>query len=267
LEDIGHDTGASAVEPLLERACAWQRKAIREAKRHGNWTCPDTEYEAACEGFLRGIAAGWPEGVLAQIGQFAQRIAVAGAVNSLAQVLVQLTAPGIPDRYQGCEGWDLSLVDPDNRRAPDYARLQARLGCRAGWGHWLAHWRDGRIKQQLVRQVLAVRRAHPALFAEGQYSMLAAQGALVPQVLAFARTADGRQAITVVTRLAAARVDPAMPRIPQSSWSDTTLNVGAPQRSRWTDALTGHVLDAPMGRLRLREVLGGLPVALLLRES
>ncbi|RDK10379.1 malto-oligosyltrehalose synthase [Cupriavidus lacunae] len=266
MEDIGHLADTSAIEALLARVSAWQLKAIREAKRHGNWTCPDTEYEATCEAFLRGIAAAWPQGVLAQIGQFAQRIAVAGAVNSLAQVLVQLTAPGIPDRYQGCEGWDLSLVDPDNRRQPDYARLQARLGCSAGWAHWLAHWRDGRIKQQLVRQVLAVRRAHPALFADGQYGMLAAQGTLVPQVLAFARTTDACQAITVVTRLAAARVDPTMPRIPPASWGDTTLNVGVPQHSRWTDALTSHALDAPTGRLRLREVLGGLPVALLLRE-
>ncbi|NUT17280.1 MAG: malto-oligosyltrehalose synthase, partial [Cupriavidus sp.] len=270
MEDLDLAHGAGAAQPLLERVWAWQRKAIREAKRHGNWTCPDTDYEAACEAFLRGLCAPGPAGsagsVLAQIGQFAQRIATAGALNSLAQVLVQLTAPGIPDRYQGCEGWDLSLVDPDNRRQPDYARLQARLGCSAGWAHWLAHWRDGRIKQQLVRQALAVRREHAALFADGQYSMLAAQGALVPQVLAFARSADGRQAITVVTRLAAARVDPALPRIAQAAWGDTTLNVGAPQPSRWTDALTGHVIDAPLGRLRLREVLGGLPVALLLRE-
>jgi maltose alpha-D-glucosyltransferase/alpha-amylase/(1->4)-alpha-D-glucan 1-alpha-D-glucosylmutase len=70
----------------------------------------------------------------------------------------------------------------------------------------------------------------------------------------------------VVTRLAATQVDPTMPRIPPAGWGDTALNVGAPQPSRWTDALTGHVLDAPMGRLRLREVLGGLPVALLLRQ-
>ncbi|EON16315.1 maltooligosyl trehalose synthase [Cupriavidus sp. GA3-3] len=266
MEDIGKPAGSNTVEAFLERVSAWQLKAIREAKRHGNWTCPDAAYEAACEGFLRAIAADWPSGVLAHIGQFAQHIAVAGAVNSLAQVLVQLTAPGIPDRYQGCEGWDLSLVDPDNRRPPDFAQLRARLGCSAGWAHWLAHWRDGRIKQQLIRQVLAVRHAHPRLFADGQYSMLAAQGALVPQVLAFARTADAHQAITVVTRLVATQVDPTMPRIPPAGWGDTALNVGAPQPSRWTDALTGHVLDAPMGRLRLREVLGGLPVALLLRQ-
>ncbi|WP_354684410.1 malto-oligosyltrehalose synthase [Cupriavidus necator] len=266
-EHDGTQQAPDLPEALLARVSAWQLKAIREAKRHGNWTCPDTEYEAACEAFLRGIAAGWPQGVLAHIGQFVRRIASAGALNSLAQVLVQLTAPGIPDRYQGCEGWDLSLVDPDNRCQPDFSRLQARLGCSAGWAHWLAHWRDGRIKQQLVRQVLAVRRDDPDLFGDGQYSMLAAHGALVSQVLAFARTAGARQALTVVTRLSAAYVDPALPRIPPACWGDTTLNVGAPQASRWTDALTGHVLDAPAGRLRLHDVLGGLPVALLLRAT
>ncbi|WP_439686030.1 malto-oligosyltrehalose synthase [Cupriavidus oxalaticus] len=262
-----HSGDAAPVpEALLARVSAWQVKAIREAKRHGNWTCPDAGYEAACEAFLRGIAAAWPQGVLAQIGRFAQRIATAGAVNSLAQVLVQLTAPGIPDRYQGTEGWDLSLVDPDNRCAPDFGRLQARLACGASWAHWLAHWRDGRLKQQLVRHALAARAADPALFADGQYSMLAAQGTLAQQVLAFARSTASRQAVTVVTRLSAARVDPAVPRIPPACWGDTTLNLGAPQPGRWIDALTGHRLDAPAGRLRLRDVLGGLPVALLLRE-
>ena len=96
--------------------------------------------------------------------------------------------------------------------------------------------------------------------------MLAAQGTLAQQVLAFARSTASRQAVTVVTRLSAARVDPAVPRIPPACWGDTTLNLGAPQPGRWIDALTGHRLDAPAGRLHLRDVLGGLPVALLLRE-
>ncbi len=79
MEDIGKPAGSNTVDALLERVSAWQLKAIREAKRHGNWTCPDAEYEAACEAFLRAIAAGWPLGVMAHIGQFAQHIAVAGA--------------------------------------------------------------------------------------------------------------------------------------------------------------------------------------------
>ncbi|KAF7962332.1 hypothetical protein AWV80_22755 [Cupriavidus sp. UYMU48A] len=116
-----------ALAAFLDRIAQWQRKAIREAKLHGNWTQPDAAYEDACEAFLRGLAAGWPHaGLLARIGQFAQRVAPAGALNSLAQAMIQLTAPGVPDRYQGCEDWDLSLVDPDNR-----VRLTMRA-CRPG---------------------------------------------------------------------------------------------------------------------------------------
>lgn len=259
--------GNAARDDFLARIGAWQRKAIREAKRHGSWTRPDLAYEQACESFLQGLARGWPEGLLARIGHFAQRIAPAGALNSLAQVMVQLTVPGVPDRYQGCEGWDFSLVDPDNRRPPDFARLQAQLGCTAGWAHWLAHWRDGRIKQQLIRRVLAVRGETGELLSEGQYSEVPAHGTLAPQVLAFARTTQGQQAITVVSRLAARHVDPALPRIPPACWSDTTLDVSAPHPSRWTDALTARPLSAPSGHLHLRDVLAALPVALLLRDS
>ena len=116
---------------FVDRILAWQRKAIREAKRHGSWTHPETEYENACEAFLPAMALGGNDSVLESIGAFAARIGTAAALNGLAQTLLQLTAPGVPDRYQGNETWDFSLVDPDNRRAPDYARLQAQLECRA----------------------------------------------------------------------------------------------------------------------------------------
>jgi len=253
---------------FLQRVGAWQRKAIREAKLHGSWTRPDPDYEAACEAFLQGLAAGWPEsGVLARIGQFVQRVALPGALNSLSQAIVQLTAPGVPDRYQGCETWDLSLVDPDNRRMPDFRGLQLQLGCAEGWAHWLGHWRDGRVKLQLIRHVLAARREHEALFAQGAYRPLRAEGPLAPQVLAFARETRGHQAVTVATRLAARLADPALPRIPPACWALTALDVSAPQDSQWIDALTGHRVAAAGGTLLMGEVLGLLPVALLLRQS
>ncbi|MBV8272000.1 MAG: malto-oligosyltrehalose synthase [Cupriavidus sp.] len=252
---------------FLRRIGDWQRKAIREAKLHGNWTCPDLTYEDACEAFLQRLEAGWPDsGVLAAIGKFVRRVAAAGAINSLAQVTVLLTAPGVPDRYQGCESWDFSLVDPDNRRVPDHARLQAQLGCTAPWAHWMSHWQDGRIKQQLIRSVLAVRRQQADLFDNGRYRPLLAQGPLAPQVLAFTRSAGGQEAAVIVTRLAARYVNPVHPCIPPSCWLDTTLDASAPNPSVWIDALTGTILNAPLGKLAMREVLVSLPVALLLRQ-
>ncbi|WP_454766122.1 malto-oligosyltrehalose synthase [Cupriavidus campinensis] len=261
---------------FIGRILAWQRKAIREAKRHGSWTHPDTAYEAACEAFVAALATAGPDdaddadgagdtdgalSVLDRIGRFADRIGPAAAINSLAQTLLQLTAPGVPDRYQGNEGWDFSLVDPDNRTPPDYALLQARLECRAGWAHWLQHWHDGRIKQQLIRAVLAARRAHPAVFAEGSYEALPAQGTLAPQALAFARRCGNATAIVIVTRLAARHAEPALPRIPPHCWGDTALRA----EGEWLDALTGHAVPSHAGYLRVKDALASLPVALLVR--
>ncbi|MCA3232157.1 MAG: malto-oligosyltrehalose synthase, partial [Cupriavidus sp.] len=153
--------------------------------------------------------------------------------------------------------------DPDNRRAPDYARLQAQLECRAGWAHWLANWRDGRIKQQLIRSVLAFRRDNPALFAQGSYRPLSTSGELAGSVLAFARQCGNAEAVVAVTRLAAAHVDPAEPRIPPPCWHDTGLRTGD---GEWTDALTGHTVTSHAGWLRAQDVFATLPVALLVRR-
>ena len=102
----------------------------------------------------------------------------AGAVNGLAQTLLKLTAPGVPDTYQGCELWDLSLVDPDNRRPVDYELRRAYLEQGADPAILLANWRDGRIKQRVVARTLALRRRHPDLFETGSYEPLAVTGAL-----------------------------------------------------------------------------------------
>ena len=256
----------AAQRDFIDRILAWQRKAIREAKRHGSWTHPDDAYEAACEAFLAALGMGGKDGgeesVLQQIGRFADRIGPAAALNSLAQTLLALTAPGVPDRYQGNEGWDFSLVDPDNRRPPPYAQLQARLECRAGWAQWMARWRDGRIKQQVIRSVLAYRAEQPALFSRGEYTALAPVGHLAPQVLAFSRRCGPVEAMVIVTRLAAAHVDPALPRIPPHCWGDTALHA----EGDWVDVLTGHAVPSHAGFVRVKDALASLPVALLVRR-
>ena len=256
----------NAQKDFIDRILAWQQKSIREAKRHGSWTHPDLAYESACEAFLPALAMGDAQSVLEDIGRFAERIGPCAALNGLAQSLLQLTAPGVPDRYQGNEGWDFSLVDPDNRRAPDYARLRNQLECRAGWSQWLTRWRDGRIKQQLIRSALSVRREHPSLFAQGSYEPLQASGELAQSVLAFRRRQGNAQAVVAVTRLAARHVDPSLPRIPPHCWRDTGIHIGDGDGDvQWLDALTGNAVSAQAGWLRARDVFAMLPVALLIR--
>lgn len=256
---------ARGVAALLARVQAWQLKSIREAKRHGSWTSPDIAYEKGCAAFLDALGAdAGGDGVLVQLARFARRIAVPGAINSLTQTLVQLTAPGVPDRYQGTEDWDLSLVDPDNRRPVDFESLRARLTDASGWPDWLANWQDGRLKLQLIRSVLAARRTHAGLFAAGDYRPIPLAGPLAAHALAFRRRHGQVQALVVGTRLAARLAQVDRPILAPAQWRDTALQVGLGDNSHWVDALTSRPLDAREGRLPLAEVLEMLPVALLL---
>jgi (1->4)-alpha-D-glucan 1-alpha-D-glucosylmutase len=250
-------------------------KAVREAKSHTSWLNPNTKYDDALTRFAEAIldrqrAAAF----LDDLAPFQARIAHFGALNSLAQTLIKITAPGVPDFYQGTELWDLSLVDPDNRRPVDWKLRQrvlgelehalATTGDRAALAHdlWL-HKDDARVKLFLIREALGLRRAHPALFAAGAYRPLEPRGALAEHVCAFARVADEATAISVAPRLLARRGGEAPP-LGMEYWGDTTLDLPAELGRRFTNILTGEALEGdtlPIGRL-----LGRFPVALLARR-
>src|SRR5690606_20876 len=150
------------------RVAAWQRKAMREAKLETSWTEPDHAYEAAAQALLERILLAPEAGPVREaLHAAAVRIGPAGAVNGLAQVVLRLTVPGIPDLYQGTEGWDLSLVDPDNRRAVDYQRREAWLRDARDWPQLLPAWRDGALKARVVARLLQLRRQMPEVFAHG----------------------------------------------------------------------------------------------------
>jgi (1->4)-alpha-D-glucan 1-alpha-D-glucosylmutase len=181
---------------------------------------------------------------------FVAPLIAAGRINSLAQTLLKLTAPGIPDLYQGAELWDLSLVDPDNRRPVDYPlrrRLLAVLD-RATPKEIMARIDEGLPKLWVIRQTLELRRRRPELFGpDGTYRPLAATGDRSGHVVAFAR---GDDAITVVPRL--------VMRL-EESWMNTTLELPA---GRWRNELAGDVVQ---GVVRIADVLTQFPVALFSR--
>jgi (1->4)-alpha-D-glucan 1-alpha-D-glucosylmutase len=241
-----------------ERLAAYLTKAIREAKRRTSWVSPDQEYEAAVLG-LAARALDDPR-VAESIAGFVTEIAADAAVNSLGAKLVQLTMPGVPDVYQGCEEPALSLVDPDNRREIDYGRVRRDLmdldtgsgAIRPGdlAGGDFAAFR--RAKLLVASRALRLRRARPEWFA-GDYQPLPASGPASGHVLAFQR---GGQPITVVTRL------PVGLRR-RGGWQDTTLPL--PAGTAWADVLTGTVHRG--GAVPMTELTGGLPVALLVPSS
>ena len=187
--DLSPDDVAG-LDHFRERVARWWRKALREAKLNSSWAAPDEAYEGVCDSFL--AAALGSEAFLDDLAGFAQEIAPAGAVNGLSQALLRCTAPGVPDLYQGAEGWDLSLVDPDNRRPVDYGRRQADLADAAEFDDLLATWRDGRVKQRVIASALDLRRRWPEVFRDGDYTPLEVEGARSGHVIAFLRRAEGR---------------------------------------------------------------------------
>ena len=255
------------MDGFRDRVAAWQQKALREAKRHSGWAVPNEAYELAAGEFLTAVLDGdRPARVVYELHEFTQRIAAAGALNSLSQMMLRLTAPGIPDLYQGTEFWDFSMVDPDNRRAVDYPARRQALESAEPVAELMRSWRDGRVKQAILHKVLLARAQRPELFARGTYVPLRIEGPAADHALAFARQHEGQTMITVVSRLGSACARDA-PVLPSEFWQGTHLVVGrsvpgqemsdvlAPQRPRQ--------MVPPNGRVELQRVVTDVPVALL----
>ncbi len=187
----------SKLDEYVDRLKSSTIKSIREARVHSNWTSPNVAYENAVYDFvIDALNLERSEAFFANFLAFQERIAVFGVHNSLVQAVLKLTSPGVPDFYQGSELWDLSMVDPDNRRTVDY---QSRRRClsqvkeispeskqneiRAMWNHW----QDGAIKLFLINTLLEFRKLHSELFEKGTYEPCLASGIAVGEVVAFTR--------------------------------------------------------------------------------
>jgi (1->4)-alpha-D-glucan 1-alpha-D-glucosylmutase len=233
-----------------ERLQAYLLKAAREAKRHTSWTAPQPAYEQALHAFIVGVLT--DDQFTGDLAAFLDPLIEPARVASLAQVLLTLTAPGIPDIYQGSELWDHSLVDPDNRRPVDYGRRRELLSEVEGLGPeevW-ALAGEGVPKLWLIRAALGVRRKRPELFgAHGAYRAMYARGPKAAHAVAFAR---GECAVTVVPRLLLGLA---------GSWEGTTLRLG---EGRWRSELGGETFEG--GDVRVADLLRRFPVALLSRE-
>jgi malto-oligosyltrehalose synthase len=255
---------AVGLRDYAERLAGWQLKALREAKLATNWTVPNLEYEDAAESFLYTIMAHGSDFV-AEAANFACRIGPAGAVNGLTQALLKLTVPGVPDIYQGTEFWDQSLVDPDNRRAVDFARRIEALRTREAPAVLAAHWRDGAVKQALIQRALLVRRDNPMLFARGSYRPLEVTGPLAAHVVGFVRSRGDAHCVVVVPRLPA-KLLPGddMIVISAEAWEGTALRLPHDIASAaLRDAISGASVGKLGRGLLVSDVLRRLPVAMM----
>ena len=277
-----------------DRIVAYMRKATKEAKVHTGWLRTSEAYDAAVEAFVVGVLG--DERFLADLAPLQRRVAFYGHLNSLAQTLLKLTSPGVPDIYQGTELWDLSLVDPDNRRSVDYkarvARLDALQGGEGRAGHngsqgngkvrpadpnldrvreLVDCWEDGWVKLHVVRRALHVRQERERLFAEGDYLPLKVAGPRREYVCAFARRQGNATALVVTPRLVVGLTGGAdQTPLGEGVWTTTHLVLpGAREGQHYRNAMTSEVLTVSVGEgglgLPLASVLAHFPVALLTR--
>lgn len=272
----------AALADYRGRIDAYMIKALREAKEHSSWVYVNADYEAAMSSFVQGILASGAKNLfLADFVPQVQPIARHGLINALAQSLVKLASPGVPDVYQGCELWLFNLVDPDNRRPVDFShRRQALAEVRAlvdaspqQWPQRLKplveNMADGRIKLYTLWQSLALRSAWPEVFRDGDYLPLTGRGERAINVCAFARRCGARTVIAVVPRLPArllAGNGHMLPLGPEV-WGDTVVDLpGELAGVSWRNVLTGEV-HAANRVLTMGRVLACFPVALLAAEA
>jgi len=235
-------------------------KVAREASRFTNWVNPDDAYESALTGFVAGLLASRRSKLfLADFETFSDQLVALGMTNALAQQVLKLTSPGVPDIYQGTELWDDSLVDPDNRRPIDFgmrAAMLARVQNRTD-GHPVAALTDDSVKMTVTARTLQARFEHPDLFAHGDYLSLPVEGPMASRVVAYARVLGDDAAIVVVPRLVKGL----------TSWEGTSVLlpdtlVGTRFLERFSQRPFESV-DTDGARLRVGDLFADLPVALL----
>ena len=263
-------------DEFATRIKEFMTKAVHEAKVNVSWLNQNQEYVDGLTQFidriLRPGSEKRPNHFLRQFETFLSPVQFFGAINSLAQVVIKGTAPGVPDFYRGCELWDFSLVDPDNRRPVNYQRRQRYLaellkgeaGPESPSSNVLSNSCDGRSKMWTTMKVLRFRREHPELFSAGsEYIPLVALNAWHEHVIAFARQCDDDMAITIAPRFTY-NLMKGEQRLPVGdAWSDAEIALPPNAAPELNNVLTGEIVRVHQGRLLCREVFRSFPVALL----
>ena len=229
---------------LIDRVQPYMEKAIHEAKQHSSWINPDVDYDNGVHAFVAAILDPSKSAEFLQsFAEFNKEVARRGIVNGLSQALLRCTVPGIPDTYRGTEVWDLTLVDPDNRRPVDFDTLNQQLDALNEVPSEIA---DGRSKQFLLNRVLRFRRENPELFLQGSYEPIEVTGSKAEHVFAFRRKLDHAEVVIAVPRLSGAD---------GFDWGDTTLSLNG----KWTNLLT----DEAVSSFKVVELFKQFPVVML----
>ena len=256
-------------------------KAAREAKVHTRWVRQNPRQERALQNFVTAVTKTKKQNLfLADFRKFQQKIAYFGMLNGLAQTLLKITSPGVPDIYQGCDLWDLRLVDPDNRRAVDYAirakflaeveeRSQGRDGAKEFRNEIVANWQDGRIKLYIIWRLLNFRRQNPGLFQQGSFEPLEVAGKRANNVIAYARCGGMSGLMVVAPKWLAHSKAPMNQPGMRKFWSDTEIRLPEQGSERWVNLFGDTTLSTEdtdrRTALKVADLLGDFPVGCLRR--
>ena len=271
-------------EDYLERIKQYAAKALSEAKVNLSWINPDAEYMKAVNAFITAILMPGPRGkespFVESLKSLLPQLQLFGVVNSLAQVVLKIAVPGIPDFYQGNELWELSLVDPDNRRPVDYNlragymdalhELEGREGPAAVCRDVLANVADGRVKLWTTQRALQLRQREHALFRRGEYSALEVAGEHQESVIAFLRRdpSSGRSVLAVLPRFACSLMRGKLEMPLGPAWGNDQLRIPVSPGTGYRNVFTGEsVTVSEQQNLPLSTLFATYPVALLVSEE
>jgi (1->4)-alpha-D-glucan 1-alpha-D-glucosylmutase len=265
----------SEVDGFSDRVKDYMLKAVREAKVYTAWLRPNTTYEEACTSFVQAVLDNSDNNqFLQEFLPFQQKISYYGIFNSLSQTLLKIVSPGVPDFYQGTELWDLSLVDPDNRRPVDFeqrnsylSEIKQRIDTDISGliADLLDTKEDGKIKLFLTHQALKARTKYLDVFQKGEYQPLEVSGKYQDKIIAFARRFSDSTAIAIAPRFLTSLIQPG--DLPLGEiWQDTYINLPPETASQWQDTIADRGIQAD-GKLQIAAVLKDFPVALLIGQK
>jgi (1->4)-alpha-D-glucan 1-alpha-D-glucosylmutase len=247
------------MQTLAKRLEGYMVKAVREGKQQSSWSNPNTAYEMALQRFVQTVLDPTRTNpFIIEFHGFVESVARLGSINSLSQLVLKLMVPGVPDVYQGGELWDFNLVDPDNRRPVDWQKRCELLEeiRRAAVGDVVEDWRNGREKMFVLCRLLALRRAHVGVFAEGDYQPLEVEGRRSAHLCAFARQRNGEAVVAVVPRLVYQLYQGGR----NADWGATEISL--PPRRAWRDVFADRMVHG-YDRIRASELLADFPVCVL----
>lgn len=259
-------------ECYIERIKSCMQKSVKEAKIHSSWINPQEDHDQAINRFIENILRNDKKNLfLKNFKKFMPRISCFGMLNSLSQLILKLTSPGVPDVYQGNELWDFSLVDPDNRRAVDYEKRKNDLDEIKKNSYSIETHinspESGKIKLFLTHHLLQYRKAHPLLFTKGLYLPLKVQGPLAGHLVAFARFTDKQALLVITSRFFSFLMKDFQTPLKENLWKDTTLEISEElAHYSFTDLLTKKRMSQQGLKLSLEEVFASFPMAVLVSQ-